>query len=273
MTRTWVLALVVLAAGCGGSGPGSAATATRSPTVAATITPSPGATATVTATRTPETGEPRGPEITYFGLVRSDGCRIGCFQPIGCRCDQTPTPAVDEHGHVVFPAQSGGRGLLVVEGRPGASGFPPGIVLVPEDPGHKPDLLLAADRPLGNGSPAVCDEGPPPPRGSGGGIPAVDPPEFDDDDSVVDALRDFACRFAVQPTGSDDACTLDSFGNNAFVSDRTTIQFCGQITNVTQFAVGDTTLTARLRDVVGNLGPVAQIVVRNEPADGLSADR
>ena len=208
--------------------------------------------------------------ISYFGLVRPDGCQNGCFQSTGCHCSSTPTPLFDDQGREVFTSQGGGRGLLVVEGRPGTSGLPPGIRIENDAEEARPDLQIESSRPLGDGSAAVCDLGPPPPAGKGGGVPAVDPPSFDGGAGVTDALKDFACRFAVQPTG-DDACTLDNLGNFAFVGQGTTIQFCNQVTSTASFPSGDTVLTARLRDVSGNLGPPAQIVIHNGAAASVSS--
>lgn len=287
----WLLLVALAVFGCNGT----SSVVSPTPTVPSSATPTvrvePTATGTLASsfTPTPSDGAPTrtpttpvgtatptapqgdiGPLITYFGLVRPDGCQIGCFQSSGCRCSVTPTPLFDGAGRRIFPAQGGGRGLLVVEGRPGQSGFPPGIRLETEEGDERPDLQLESDRPLGDGSAAICDIGPPPPLGTGGGVPAVDPPQFADGEAVTDALRDFACRFAVQPT-SEDACSLDSLGNFAFVAPATTIQFCNQVTSVARFSTGDTVLTARLRDVLGNLGPPAQIVIRNDAATSTSS--
>jgi hypothetical protein len=235
---------------------------TVSPTVTGTTdTATATMTVPVSGTPTPTAGGEAGPLVTYFGMVRPDGCRIGCFTGV-CACSATPTPIYDDHGREVFLAQGGGRGLLVVEGRPGGSGLPVASVLEPDVEGERPDLLVLSNRPLGNGSAVVCDKGPPPPVGEGGGIPAVEPPDFGEGQQITDALRDFACRFAVQPS-SEDACTLDNLGNFDFVGARTTIQFCSQVATVSAFPTGDTILTARLRDVGGNLGPPAQVIIRN----------
>lgn len=228
----------------------------------ATATPSP-PTGELTATPTPT--HPlgvSGPLVTYLGIVRADGCRVGCFSTV-CICIATPTPIFDDEGREVFLAQGGGRGLLVVEGRPGGSSLPVGIELVPSLPELRPDLQIVANRPLGNGSPAVCDRGLPPPQGTGGGIPAVADVDFDDPSpSLTDALNDFACRFAVQPSRGD-ACTLDARGNFDFVSRLSTIQFCNQVASIAAFPPGDTLLTVRLLDVAGAAGPPREIVVRN----------
>ena len=100
----------------------------------------------------------------------------------------------------------------------------------------------------------------------GGGVPGIDPPDFGPGQSITDALNDIGCRFAVQPT-RDEACTLDNFGNFAFVAPDTTIQFCNQIASTFAFPNDCTTLTAQLRDVAGNIGPQAQIVVCNGEPD------
>lgn len=239
--------------------PGDQPTATPSPTVA---TPTPTATFDPDAT---------GPIVSYLGMVRPDGCRIGCFAGV-CACPVTPTPIYDERGREVFLAQGGGRGLLVVEGRPGASGLPVGSGLVPEEEGDRPDMQILVSQPLGNGSVAVCDKGLPPPVGMGGGVPPVDPPDFEDDgEMVTNAMVDLACRFAVQPS-REDACTLDERGNFDFQGEDTTIQFCDQLATVSAFPPGDTVVTVRLRDVGGNLGPPAQVIVRNLAISSSSAD-
>ena len=319
MTARWLIALALLAAGCGGGSSGQPgevptqtpeptatvpqAPATASATAAATATLATGGTPAVTATVT-ESATPTpvvswtptpgaqtpsatptppvaaftetptathgagdsGPLVTFLGIVRADGCRVGCFSTV-CACAATPTPIFDSEGRVVFLAQGGGRGLLVIEGRPGASGFPVGSELVPGIPELRPDVQIVVNRPLGNGSTVVCDRGPGPPIGTGGGIPPVDPPDFGDpSQAVTDALNDFACRLAVQPSRGD-ACTLDNRGNFDFVDPRTTIQFCSQVASIAAFPSGDTLVTARLRDVGGNLGPPFEVIVRN-PAGG-----
>ena len=201
-----------------------------------------------------------GPIVTYLGMVRPDGCRIGCFASV-CSCAATPTPIHDDLGRDVVLAQGGGRGLMVVEGRPGTSGFPVGSMLAEGDDG-RPDVQLLTSRNLGNGTSVVCDRGQPPPLGMGGGIPAIEPPDFGEGPAITDAMLDFSCRFAVQPS-REDACTLDNRGNFDFLGNSTTIQFCDQVASVASFPSGDTVISVRLRDVAGNLGPPAQVVVRN----------
>ena len=50
--------------------------------------------------------------------------------------------------------------MLVVEAKPGPSGFEPArrvFAYVPGDPKSRPDLEIEANRDMGDGSPAVCD--------------------------------------------------------------------------------------------------------------------
>ena len=108
-----------------------------------------------------------------------------------------------------------------------------------------------------------------PPNGIGGGIPAINPPAFDLSESSIDAVNDFACRFrdgAGNPIARTraEACVLFVNGDYGFVGTETTTQFCGAVDGVMVFPAGDTLLTARLRDVNGNVGPHAQLIVRVE---------
>lgn len=258
--------------------PGLSATPTQTSGASPSPTATPGDQATPTVTPTVPTPTPTatydpeatGPIVSYLGMVRPDGCRIGCFTGV-CSCPISPTPITDERGREVFLAQGGGRGLLVVEGRPGASGLPVGSSLVPEEDGERPDLQILVSQSLGNGSLAVCDKGLPPPVGMGGGVPSVEPPDFGDGEMITNAMVDLACRFAVQPS-REDACTLDERGNFDFLGDDTTIQFCDQLATVSAFPTGDTAVTVRLRDVAGNLGPPAQVVIRNLAGSSSSID-
>lgn len=211
-----------------------------------------------------------GPIVTFLGIVRPDGCRVGCFNSV-CFCPVAPTPIIDEMDREIHLAQGGGRGLLVVEARPGGSGLPVASELTPFSSDERPDLQIIADRALGNGSTLVCDKGQPPPIGMGGGVPAIDPPDFGPGQDITDAMSDLACRFAVQPS-NDDACTLDNFGNFHFLGQGTTIQFCDQVATVSAFPSGDTILSVRVRDVGGNLGPLASIIVRNLAAQPTPTD-
>lgn len=157
----------------------------------------------------------------------------------------------------MFTARNG-RLLLVLEGYRGSANLQPGDGLEPGFDG-RPDLQVQVDRPLGNGSTKVCDTGPPP---IGGGVPAVVPVRYDENEvAVTDALNDFACRF--ETFDRSGACTrTDATGDSRFVDLTADRQYCDIVSATAEFPPGDTVVTARLRDVGGNVGPTAQIVVR-----------
>ncbi len=221
--------------------------------------PTPPATATPRATSTPGSGI--GPKITFFGIIRADGTEV---LPTGEASDGTP----------VFSRSNGSGFSIVVEGAPGVFGYQVAPSSYQPDLVTFPDLQIQSNRTLGNGSLAVCDITDPRAEGTpviGGGIPAINPPAFDLSESTIDAVNDFACRFrdgAGNPIARTraEACVLFSNGDYGFVSTETTTQFCGAVDGVMPFPSGDTLLTARLRDVNGNVGPQEQIIVRIEPA-------
>ncbi len=138
---------------------------------------------------------------------------------------------------------------------------------MPKPPDNRPDLQIESNHDLGNGSPAVCDTGPPPPAGNGGGVPGIDPPDFEPGPAptpafITNALNGFACRFEQFSPGAP--CTfIDDSGGEKLVNPDATIQFCDAVTVTAAFPTQppDTTLTVQLRDILGNLGPTAQIVV------------
>jgi len=134
----------------------------------------------------------------------------------------------------------------------------------PDDPAVLPDLQVQVDRPIGDGSPAVCDNTPP----QLGGIPAIRPPSFAPLQTVADAINDLACRF-VDGQGRtlgrppDEACVRFPDGEFHFVTQDATVQFCWEaIPRPLPFPPGDTLLTARVRDRAGAVGPTASIVIR-----------
>jgi hypothetical protein len=153
--------------------------------------------------------------------------------------------------------------LIVVEARPGVNNQPVGQNLPLNDEGVLPDLLIQSSRPLGNGSAAVCDKGPPPDIG---GVPGFEPPNFNLESTTTRrAFIDFACRFQVH-VRSDEACTINSLGNFRFASPQVTsqtVQFCFEPAVGTEVAFprGATILTARVRDRQGGLGDPVQIVI------------
>jgi hypothetical protein len=170
---------------------------------------------------------------------------------------------------------------LVIEGRPGGTDAPIGTSTFnwdPLGPATLPYLLIEASRPLGeNPTATVCDDSP----GMFGGVPAIDPPDFSETQRIADAINDFACRFKDgvgmrNGRAGNDACTLfeDDFPPYHFVSpgapqSPSTIQFCGQITEPIAFPLGDTLVTARIRDTAGHVSAPAQLIIRVAANQGL----
>jgi hypothetical protein len=212
-----------------------------------------------TPTATPEPPG-TGPVITFLGLTRADDTLI-------------PQSGTTATGVPVFDRQFGSSFSLVVEGKPGPSGLALGRSAYQSDLTSFPDLMVEVSRPLGNGSLAVCDVPGTPGPGTqpAGGVPAVDPPSFAPTQANIDAVNDLACRFingggAPIGRGPNESCVkVGQTADYVFVDSTSTIQFCGFITGVTPFPTGDTTVTVRLRDIAGNSGPAAQLVVHVGP--------
>ncbi len=243
-----VTILGVLFCGCSGDDEPVALVASPTWTPVVLITPSPLPSPTATATLAPTIG----PRVSYFALARADG---SILEPSGT------TPG----GIPVYVRPSGAGFYLVIEGAPGPSGAPVGLSTFREDLASLPDLQIVASRALGDGSTAVCDVTPP-----GGGVPAVDPADFSSTPAIIAAINDFACRFRdgqgnPSGVGPADACTLFPSGDFGFVNPGSTVQYCAQVSRFIAFPEGDTVLTARLRDILGNVGAEAQIVVRVQP--------
>lgn len=151
-----------------------------------------------------------------------------------------------------------GQFVLIVEAAAGLSNQPPGKSLQP-GADARPDLQIESNRDMGNGSLTVCDVGPA--SSGGGGVPGVAPPSFDSDPMITDALNDFACRF--QQFSAAAPCTfIDASGDPKLITAGASVQFCDFVATTAVFPTGDSLVTARLRDVRGNTGPPAQIVVR-----------
>jgi hypothetical protein len=218
-------------------------TPSRSPTSTRTRTPSPTTTATPT--------QALGPLVSFLGLTRSDDTLIAAS---GTTNDGLP----------FFTVLTGTGFSIVVEGAPGGSGVSVGnSAFSADNRSAYPDLQVEVSRSLGNGSSAVCDNSGP----TAGGVPAIDPPGFTPTQTNINAVNDLGCRFVDgnnQPVGrkETEACVQFRTGEHGFVSPASTVQFCGLITSVLQFPPGDTLVTARLRDTGGNVGPIAQMVVR-----------
>lgn len=185
-------------------------------------------------------------------MARADGRVVNTIGP-------------DGHGYLTYVRSPSGF-LIYIEAKPGVSRRPVGTVTFESDasdPNVLPDLQIVVSRPLGNGSLAVCDRGPAPDRLLGG-VPAVDPPTFGGSQAASNAINDLSCRFDVR-SDSSVACTRDPFQQvGIFVGQGSTVQFCSSPSVGTEIAFppGDTILTARVRDVLGQPGHPVSIVVR-----------
>lgn len=220
-------------------------TATVDDIVAAVAAALHGCPPTATPTVTPT---PQGPVIAFLGLITPQDMLINPTPAAGTR------PAIYE-----WPFQSQFR--VVVEARPGLSGARVGTAAYLDF--ACPDLEVQVDHVLGDTETGVC--GPKP-----DGVPGLVSPVFGDDPVLCDVYNDFGCRFR---NGSDEAvgrrCTegcVKSVGGDlgcaAGDPEGNTIQFCALIDGAIRFPVGDTVLSARVRDVLGHFGPPAQIIVR-----------
>jgi hypothetical protein len=218
-------------------------TATRASGPTATATPhQPTATSTPTVTRTPA----QGPAITFFGVILADD---SVQPPSG----QTPD------GIPIYQRPSGFGFSLVVEAR---EARPSSTPLVSYTSGGPPDLQIQATRPLGDGSPAVCDNAAP----NFGGVPGIAPPQIENPTAIADALNDFGCRFvdgggAAVGRRCADGCVRFDTGDFGCQSSAT-IQFCGAISAPLAFPSGDTLVTVRVRGSDGQLGAPAQLIMR-----------
>ncbi len=239
----------------------STPTASRTPTITRTSTRTPTTTRPPTPTRTPTftrtpTATPIGligPVVTFFGITRADDTLV-------------PSTETTPEGLPVYTRPTGAGFSLVVEGRAGPSGSPVGRLAFADTGTSFADLQVEVSRPLGDGSLAVCDRSGP----MAGGVPPIDPPSFEEAANVIAAVNDLTCRFV---NGSnlpmartrDEACILFPSGDFAFFSGASTVQFCGSVTRFMEFPLGDTLVTARLRDQDGNPGVPSQVIIRITP--------
>ena len=229
-------------------------TKSPTPTIGKSVTPTTSRTATrsrtPTATITKTPAPMSGPIVSFIGVARFDGTTI------------TPSATLPD-GTPIYTRPVGAGFIVVVEGAPNSSTHVTvGSSALSDDSSVLPDLQILSSHDLGNGSPAVCDY-----IGVGaGGVPGVDPPDFDRSENAP-IVNDLACRFrdgSGAPLGraANDACVLFTNGNSGFVDSRTSIQFCALVDSILDFPNGDTLLTVRLRDVNGNVGQTARVVVR-----------
>ncbi|MGD9764344.1 MAG: hypothetical protein AB7V27_11560 [Candidatus Binatia bacterium] len=195
-------------------------------------------------------GKAVGPVITYLGITRADGHKV---DPSG----------KNKQGVPVFQHPVGSGFMIVVEAKPGISNIEPGRSIFnydPNDPKARPDLEIQVDRALGDGSVEVCDAR----RPKVGGIPAVKPANFAETPQISAALNDLACRFETF-IESEASCTVNRFGDFAFLNKDSVVQFCMVVARSWHFQEGDTVVSVRLRDTEGYPGPVEKIVLRNQP--------
>ena len=196
-------------------------------------------------------GKAVGPVVTHAGIVRADGRRV---DPVGKTAQGVP----------IYQHPVGSGFMIVVEGKEGVSNVEVGRSIFrynEDDPSLRPDIEIQVDRPLGDGSPAVCDAR----RPNIGGIPAIDPPNFAENDARISAtLNDLSCRFETF-IESNASCTLNTYGDFEFLNKDTKVQFCLVVARSWRFPQGDTLVSVRLRDTDGNPGPVSRFVLRNKP--------
>lgn len=196
---------------------------------------------------------PSGPEITYLGLASASGSPI--------RPDD-----YDAEGRPIYRLDHGSGFILVIEGKQGRNGVPPGLTASRAVEGGDtswPDLQVLVSRPLGDGNPALCDVR----RPNLGGVPASPTLEFLDQPGIVRAANDFGCRVddgTGNPLGRSDpefACTSFPDGSFHFVAPGSNVQFCAVISAPWAFRPGQTIVKARLRDEAGNVGWPREMIV------------
>jgi hypothetical protein len=217
-------------------------------------------TRTATRTVTPTVPRPFGPEITFFGIATADN---HVKTPIGETPDGVP----------IFEFPNNFGFIIVAEARAGTSGRRPatcGNMLGEQGPtaqcfDGRAALGILSDRPLGNGSPAVCDNTFP----VLGGVPAVMSLDFMDP-FATDAINDLACRFDLHPA-TTNACTLDELGNFRWVRDRandpvkSVMQYCSArpvLGAELALQAGLTRMRLQIKDEMGNPGNTAEIAIQ-----------
>lgn len=190
-------------------------------------------------------------QVTYLGLVDS--------RRVAAEADAT-----DATGRPIFLHPQDGGMALVIEAAPGPDGHAVGLQAY-EAGGGLPDLQVILSRPLGDGSPEVCDID----RGRSGGVPATQPFSFQMSTAFADAVNDLGCRVndgSSAPRGqieSELACTRgDNASGFGFVDPTSSAQFCLPLSTAWDFPFGDTIVAARVRDRAGHEGVPHEIVVR-----------
>ncbi|MDX2166957.1 MAG: pre-peptidase C-terminal domain-containing protein [Deltaproteobacteria bacterium] len=195
---------------------------------------------------------PAGPVITTFGVANAQN---EPQRPIG----------VDAFNRPIFSESFGLNFSLIIEGRAGANRVNPGPYPVPYGD-ENADMQMIMSRPLGDGSPVVCDISPP----NIGGVPATVPFAFSNGDAPQDVVHDMGCRFRdgmgdfLARTTDMEACTVSDRGFGfGFVDRGSRLQFCGVIASAWSFPPGDTVVAARMKDArEQTFGAVREIVIR-----------
>ncbi len=261
---TCVIALVMGMSGCTAEHGASRAKVASEPTPVPVFTPVPTVVAGTPAPETPaplptrpvgnpeevskakKAGKLVGPVITLLGLSRADGKEV--------------SPSGTEGGIPVYTTRVGSGFQLIVEVKVGSGGYEPGKRLTASEPMARPDLEMEFSRPLGDGSAAVCDKR----RPQIGGVPAINPTNWKESQKISDTLLDASCRFETF-IESSSSCTVNKRGDFSFVKPDSMVQYCMVVAKAWEFQEGDTTVSARVRDVEGNPGPVAQLIIRRLP--------
>ncbi len=186
--------------------------------------------------------------MTALGIARADGLITQPFStaPGGIAVYRRPLPS----GFILFAEFKRPPDLRPI----GTNTFNP-------NPNFLPDFQIAVTRALGDGSPAVCDDGPAP-SDFIGGVPAIVGGDFA---ANPPAVNDLACRFDPRTSTGTGPCTRNGFGVDVFASSETTLQFCAVIGAEIAFHEGDTTVTVRARDTLGRVGVAQSIIVRVDP--------
>lgn len=199
---------------------------------------------------------PAGPVVTTFGVSNATN-------------EPQPPIGYDPLGRPIFHHPFGQGLSLVLEARAGANRRNPGVYPAPYFVGgelHAPDMEMILSRPLGDGSPVVCDTFPP----QLGGVPATAPFIFSDGAAALDIVHDMGCRFGdgagqlIARQSSLEACTRsdEAFGFG-FVDRGSRVQFCGLIASAWSFPLGDTVVGARIKDAdQEEFGAPREIVIR-----------
>lgn len=167
--------------------------------------------------------------------------------------------------------RSTGLFQLIVEAKPGLNGRAVGKTLLHPTPSQRPDLQIENNVPMGTPTPGVvyCRATPGITPGMWGGIAGVSPPSFGPDQSISDALQNFACFFSAHnPADQFSVCTLNTYGVasaivvDSFGNPLATQQFCDPVDSRAPFPPGESLLSVQVLDSAGTPGPTVQVVIR-----------